>query len=173
MLSSFFTVSNQLSSGIEVRWKRSNFIAIGGEVGGLKVPVASRKKIGRVSHGTVHSSPNLRIEPLPNIPGKTSAHAVVLIKGFNLSLEHGWSTLPLPKELLPRGKKVSATPKEIGRGSEVIDARECSSLLVALPPDSAIELPFFETGPRVLVWLGTGIPALVPPSIMKGLRRSI
>jgi len=121
----------------------------------------------------IDSSPRLRIEPLPNIPAQTSAHAVVLIKGFNLSIEHGWSTLPLPKELLPHGKKVSAPPKEIGSGWEVIDARECSSLLVALPPDTAIELPFFETGPKVLVWLGTGIPALVSPSVMKGLRRSI
>lgn len=172
MLSSFFTVSSQVVTGIEVYWKRSNFIALGGEAAGMKVPVASRRKIERVRHGTVHSSPSLRIEPLDKLPVEAAAHAVVLIRGFDLPIEYGWSSTSLPKELLPRGRKVSANPHEIGSGSEVIEARELSSVLVALPPDSAIELPFFETGPKVLVWLGTGTPALVSPSSLPGLRRS-
>jgi hypothetical protein len=171
MLSSFFTLSENLKMGVEVSWKRANYIAVGGAPEGLKVPVASRRKIERVLHGTISLSPKLRIEPIETPPLTEEPHAVVLLRSFDIPSEHGWKPFGLPESLMPKGgKKASAPVKQIAGGFEVVENRERAALLLALPPNSAIELPYMSS--KVLVWLGKGYPALVNKGVLKHVKRS-
>ncbi|MFM1847529.1 MAG: hypothetical protein RL417_1003 [Pseudomonadota bacterium] len=174
MISSFFTVSEKVSVGVEVQWSRANYISLGGHNSGVKVPVASRRKLERIHHGTVVHSPKLRIEPIESLPATVEPHAVVMLRSSLFSAEDSWSHFPLPVELMPKGKRSRSVPEacQIASGVEVVRNEEHHLLLVALPPNSAIELPLFDIGPKVLLWLGKGIPALIHKGTVKSLKRS-
>ena len=177
MHSCFFTIEEQLSSGIEV-FNRTHstrrFIPVGGTGTGIQVPVTggALKTTDRITFGTVVKAPKLHISSLDKLPHGVEPYAVVLVKRIDVALSNPWVNYPLPSELRSKtGSTTRCQPIEIGCGYEMVGRYERSSMLVALPKDTAIMIPLLEQEPMVLAWLGHTKPVFVRRSVIKRLKR--
>lgn len=148
------------------------FIPVGEDSTGVKIPVVNPKRKARLSFGRLTREPRLSIASMDSLPGRVKPYAVVLVRHPQLALSTRCTEFTVPRDLRSPVKRSARRekPVKLASGYARLDSTELGSIVVALPPNTAVILPFLIGMPKVLAWTGRGTPFVVRPEALKEQR---